>query len=372
MIELTKQEAYLFSEVLNEEVYQLWYARFLSFGTDYGRLKRVVAKVPNWLEWCKVWSAEGEKLNEMAEDALSKGHRYQAKALFHSAAGSFHIGQHIFFIDEDQKQAAQQKVRQSYCKALSLYSEQQVPIRIFIPYQNTYIPGYLRLAEKSDQPLVIFVNGMDNLKEVEGHAQGNLFQQQGFNFFTFDGPGQGEMWDEMKFDANEYHKAVSAIIDWFQGQNQYPIDTGRIAVYGFSLGGYLAPVSAAYDRRICCTAGNSGLIFIGGLEGLRKLNPVWQRGVTYMTGSGTLEEAVRKFNWDIEEAPRLDVPLLFFHAGKDEVMPNPKLHADRIMQWAKGEKTLRYYEDAYHCATNYLDEVYPEMIDWLKTKLLKN
>ena len=50
-------------------------------------------------------------------------------------------------------------------------------------------------------------------------------------------------------------------------------------------------------------------------------------------------------------------------------MPSPQIHAEKMMRWAKGEKTLKYYEDGEHCTQNYLDEVFPETINWLKKKL---
>ncbi|WP_039832279.1 alpha/beta hydrolase family protein, partial [Paenibacillus sonchi] len=147
------------------------------------------------------------------------------------------------------------------------------------------------------------------------------------------------------------------------------IDLGRIGLVGFSLGGYLAPEAAARDPRVKCTVGNSGLVYIGGIRGLKELNPIWQRGVTYITGCETLEAALPQFNYDIEDAPALRTPLLFYHAGRDEVMPAPKTHADKMMSWAKGEKTLKYMEDAEHCTMNYLDEVFPEMLDWFMREL---
>lgn len=369
MVKLSFKEKFAFNFVMGEKVYQRWYGRFLSFGVDYWRLKRVIARIENWMQWCAEWTKEGDYLYQKAEDAFSEGSGFKAKALFHEAAACYHIGQHIFFIDSRQKETSQEKARLSYKKAISLYDETYKPIRVDIPFKGTKIPGYLRMSDIPGRPLIIFVNGMDNIKEAEGHAQGTIFSQNGFNFFTFDGPGQGELWKSLKFDAREYHKAVSAIIDWFEHNQQYPIDRNRIALVGFSLGGYLAPMSAAYDHRVKCVVGNSGLIFTGGLEGLKKLNPVWQRGVTYMTGCETLEQAVDSFDWDIEDAPHLQIPLLFYHAGKDEVMPSPKMHADKIMKWCDGEKTLKYYADGEHCTQNYLDEVFPEIIDWLNKKL---
>lgn len=369
-MKLSLKERFAFRFIFNEHnVYHRWYGRFLSFGVDYGRLRRVVARVPNWLQWCQAWTHEGDHVYAQAEQALKEGNACKARVLFHEAVACYHIGQHIFFIDSRQKELSQEKARSSYQMAISLYRMEERPIAIEIPFNGVTIRGYLRASPAPNQPLIIFINGMDNIKEAEGHSFGSLFWQHGFNFFTFDGPGQGELWRTMKFEAKTYHTAVSAIIDWFERQHTYAIDSERIALVGFSLGGYLAPVAAAYDSRVKCVAGNSGLVFIGGLKGLKQLNPIWQRGVTYMTGCETLEESVGSFNFDIEDSPRLRAPLLFYHAGKDEVMPSPHMHAEKIMRWACGEKTLRFYEDGEHCTMNYLDEVFPEIIDWFKHQL---
>jgi dienelactone hydrolase len=366
MVKLTLKERFAFKFIFSEKkVYHRWYGRFLSFGIDYGRLRRVVHRIPNWLQWCSEWTKEGDMLYEMAEEALQNGYMIKARALFHESVGCYHVGQHIFFISSSEKEGTQEKARKSYKKAINLYNEEERPIPIKIKFNGVTILGYLRLSPFVNKPLIIFINGMDNIKEAEGHSQGMLFRQHGFNYFTFDGPGQGELWQHMKFDVREYHKVVSAIIDWFEEQQIYKIDISKIALVGFSLGGYLAPMCAAYDNRVKAVVGNSGLVYIGGLQGLKRLNPIWKRGVTYMTGCETLEEVNDKFDWDIEQQPSLKVPLLFYHAGKDEVMPSPKIHAEKIMTWAKGEKTLKYYEYGEHCTMNYLDEVFPEIIDWL-------
>ncbi|UCF85573.1 MAG: hypothetical protein JSV50_08065, partial [Desulfobacteraceae bacterium] len=83
---------------------------------------------------------------------------------------------------------------------------------------------------------------MDNIKEVELHYWGNLMLDAGFNTFAFDGPGQGEMWKNMKF-IPDYEKAVSTVIDWFEENDKYNINLKRIATVGFSLGGYLSPLA---------------------------------------------------------------------------------------------------------------------------------
>ena len=71
-----------------------------------------------------------------------------------------------------------------------------------------------------------------------------------------------------------------------------------------------------------------------------------------------------------EALERLDRPLLVFHSGKDRLIPHGKEHADCFMEWAAGERELRFYPDGEHICANYLDEVLPYTIDWLRKHLM--
>jgi len=370
MEKLSLKEKIVFSFIFNEKrVYQHWYTRFLICGVDLERIRRVVARITNWYEWCSEWSKEGESLETLAHDSLSKGNTYTARWLFHEAAGCFHIGEHFFYIDHRQKNEAQEKVRVNYRKAIDLYGGDKKPVRLEIPFRKTAIPGYLRIAQQRKSPLILLINGMDNLKEVENHYWGNLLSDAGFNVYTFDGPGQGEMWKNMKF-ISDYEKAVTAIIDWFNENDKYNIDLARIGAVGFSLGGYLAPRAAAFDKRICCAVGNGGPAHLRGFSNEMKANPILLKGLPYLTGTKTYKESLEQLDIDIKTAPPLDRPLLIFHSGKDRLIPNGREHADYFMEWAVGEKELKYYPDGEHICANYLDEVLPYTIDWLKNHLM--
>jgi len=333
------------------------------------RIRRVVARVSNWFEWCSEWSKEGEALERLAKEALSKGNSYTARCLLHQAAGCFHIGQHFFYIDYEQKNRSQEKVRICYRQALELCGDQKKPARIEIHFRGTLIPGYLRKAEQRNRPLIILVNGMDNLKEVENHFWGEMLANAGFNVYTFDGPGQGEMWKDMKF-ISDYESVVSAIIDWFMTNDHDCIDLTKIGVVGFSLGGYLAPRAAAFDKRIGCAVGNGGPAHVRWLANERRVNPILLKGLPYLTGAKTYKESLEHLNIDIMATPRLDRPLLVFHSGKDRLIPHGKEHADCFMEWAAGERELRFYPDGEHICANHLDEVLPYAIDWLLRHLI--
>jgi dienelactone hydrolase len=371
MEKLSIKEKFVFRFVFNEKrVYRNWYSRFLICGVDLERIRRVVARIKNWYEWCSEWSKEGELVEKLAQDELSKDNTYTARWLFHEAAGCFHVGQHFFYIDPDKKNQAQERVRVNYRKALDLYLENQKPLRIEIPFRRTAIPGYLRITDQHKRPLIILINGMDNLKEVENHYWGNLLLGAGLNVFTFDGPGQGEMWKNMKY-IPDYEKAVSAIIDWFEENNKYDIDIKRTGTLGFSLGGYLAPRSAAFDKRICCAVGNGGPAHLHDFLNERRVNLILLKGLPYLAGTKTYKESLGQLDIDIKKAPPMDRPLLIFHSGKDKLIPNGKQHGDYFMDWAVGEKELKFYPEGEHVCANYLDEVIPYTIDWLTKHLLK-
>ncbi|MFW9997427.1 MAG: alpha/beta hydrolase family protein [Candidatus Odinarchaeota archaeon] len=369
MDKLSIKEKIFYNLICNEKrVYKHWYRRYLNAGVDLDRIRRVVSRVKSWYDWCSEWSKEGELLENLAEQALAKGNTYSARTFFHGATGCYHIGQHFFYIDPDQKARAEEKLRKNYERAINLYGNTERPIKTEIPFKGTVIPGYLRLASNPEAPLIIFINGMDNLKEVELHHYGSLFNAAGFNTFAFDGPGQGEMWKQMKF-IPDYEKAVSTIIDWFENNNKHSIDLDRIGTIGWSLGGYLSPRAAAFDKRITCAIGSGGPAHNRGFSNKRKVNPILLKGIPHLVGAENYEKALELFAIDIKAAPPMDRPLLIFHSGNDRLIPNGKEHADYFMEWAAGEKELKYYPDGTHVCANYLDETDAYMIDWLKNHL---
>jgi alpha-beta hydrolase superfamily lysophospholipase len=358
--------------ILDENrVYKHWYGRFLLCGVDLDRIRRVVKRIRNFYEWCGEWSKEGREVEKLAENALSNGNTLTARRLFHEAAGCFHVGQHVNFFDVKRKTEAQERVRENYRRAIELYDEEQRPIRIEIAFRGTVIPGYLRLVRKRSRPLVILINGGDNVKEVENHYLGSLLLDAGLASFAFDGPGQGEMWKNMKM-IPDYEKAVSAIIDWFEGNREYRIDLHRIGACGMSLGGYLSPRAAAFDKRISCAVGNGGFGHLNLKTDAKKLSPLIVREILHITGFENIEEAAAELgSIDIKQAQPLDRPLLFIQGGEDKVIPNPKEQADYIMDWAVGEKELRFYPDGEHCCGNYFDEAIPYIVDWLRKHLFE-
>ncbi|TFG90657.1 MAG: alpha/beta hydrolase [Candidatus Atribacteria bacterium] len=363
-LSLKEKIAYRF--VLNEKnTYKYWYNRFLFCGVDLDRSRRVISRIKNFYHWCDEWSKEGENLENLAQEALSKENIYTAKYLFHDAAGCFFVGQLPYYIDINKKNEAQERARENYKRAIELYDEEKRPVRIEIPFRETFIPGYLRLCGQSNRPLIILINSIDSIKEIENHYLGNFLLEADFNVFAFDGPGQGEMWKNMKL-IPDYEKSISTIINWFEENNKYSIDLKKIAAYGISLGGYFSFRAAALDKRICCAVVISGPGYFTTLSELKKV----KGALLYTTGANSLKEV--KSLWSeisIKEVPQLDRPLLLIYGEEDKTIPIE--HAYYIMDWTIGEKELKSYPEGEHACINFLDEVVPYSIDWLRKHLLE-
>ena len=345
------------------------YNRFSICGVDPARTERVVKRVKNYFDWCNQWTKEGEKLEKLAGEALRDGNLYLARGLYHSAAGCYHIGSFINYYDIEEKIEAQGRARQCYQKAIALYEEQERPIRIEIPFREVEIPGYLLLTSQPDQPLIIFVNVLNNIKEVENHFYAQDFVKAGFNVFSFDGPGQGELRQHMNL-IPDYEKAIHTIIDWFEINNEFNIDIERIGVIGISFGGFFSIKAAATDPRIDCVISNGGFAYFPSLSHLKKLNIATKRSVYYMTGYHSMKEVSEYFgHLDIKICPPLSRPMLIIQGGKDRTVP-PK-HAYYFMDWATGEdKELLYIEEANHCCQDHFDLITPYTIDWFSSYLL--
>ncbi len=362
-LSLKEKIAYRF--ILNEKnTYKYWYNRFLFCGVDLERSRRVVSRIRNFYHWCDEWSKEGENLENLAQEALSAENIYTAKYLFHEAAGCFFVGQLPYYIDIRKKNKAQERARENYKRAIELYDEEKRPVRIEITFRETFIPGYLKLCSHPNRPLIILINSIDSIKEIENHYLGNLLLEAGFNVFAFDGPGQGEMWKNMKI-IPDYEKSISTIIDWFEENNKYNIDFKKIATYGISLGGYFSFRAAALDKRICCAVVIGAPGYSPGFSELKKV----KRALFYTTGANSLKEVTSLWGEiSIKEVPQLDRPLLVIYGEEDKLFPIE--HAYCLMDWAIGEKELKSYPEGKHACSNFLDEVVPYSIDWLRKHLL--
>jgi pimeloyl-ACP methyl ester carboxylesterase len=133
----------------------------------------------------------------------------------------------------------------AYEKFLTLYHHEFPNVKahhVDVPFGQGSLPAYVFKTTTQKRDTLLIHGGFDSFKE-EFIEMVEYFTEQGFDIILFEGPGQGSplLRQHMPM-APEWNEPVSALIDHF--------DLAECSLLGISLGGYLAPRAAAYDKRI--------------------------------------------------------------------------------------------------------------------------
>jgi pimeloyl-ACP methyl ester carboxylesterase len=119
--------------------------------------------------------------------------------------------------------------------------EELADIKVEIPYENSYLPGYHFKSEEKKGTVVIF-SGYDGLIE-EHYKFCSYFRDAGYEVIAFEGPGQGAALKKNKLImSHEWEKPVKAVLDHFKLED--------VTLIGISLGGYLSLRAAAFEPRV--------------------------------------------------------------------------------------------------------------------------
>ncbi len=112
-----------------------------------------------------------------------------------------------------------------------------------VPYDSGKLPAWYAPANSAAaRGTILLTGGFDCLKE-ELVPVLIYFSDAGYDVYYFEGPGQGETLIKEKIVmTHEWEKPVAAVMDYFH--------LDQVTVIGLSLGGYLAPRAAAFEKRI--------------------------------------------------------------------------------------------------------------------------
>ena len=123
------------------------------------------------------------------------------------------------------------------------------------------LPAYFIPAvgyETAVRPLLICTNGYDATMTDMFFASAVAAAARGYHCLMFDGPGQGEMLIEHGMPLRpDWETVIKAVVDF--ALTLPLVDPSRIALTGWSLGGYLAPRAASGEHRLAACIADPGL-----------------------------------------------------------------------------------------------------------------
>lgn len=213
--------------------------------------------------WYAEWNRTADFVRAAGDESLAAGHPVTAREAYYRAATYYRTAEFFLHGDPADPRIVEtwEKSRASFRDALALDA---VPYEIVaIPYENTTLPGYFYAVDDSGtpRPLLIVQTGFDGCQE-ELHAYAMEGIERGYNVLTFEGPGQGEVIriQHLPFRA-DWENVIGPFVDYAVSRSD--VDEDRIALWGISLGGYLAPRGAAYEPRIAALIADAGTYDVG-------------------------------------------------------------------------------------------------------------
>ncbi len=147
------------------------------------------------------------------------------------------------------------------------------------------IPGYFWKTHKGNctkAPTVIVGNGYDAPQEDIWHQLGREILDRGWNFVTYEGPGQPTVRRQQKLGFTpEWWNVVTPVVDYLS--RRHDVDMDNLSLVGISFGGVLAPLAASREPRLKAVMSVDGLTNFQDIV-LEQLGPFYD---TYKAGNAT-------------------------------------------------------------------------------------
>jgi pimeloyl-ACP methyl ester carboxylesterase len=203
--------------------------------------------------WYVEWTAMGRRAEKRGAESAAGGHYISAREAYLRSYAYYRAA--IAFLDpfSDTRQHDQYlKAKDCFHKAANMFTP---PIlQLEIPFEGKTLPGYLiRPADDhTRRKTLLMIGGADTFVEDLYGYIGPAAVKRGYNLVIVDLPGQGELPHKGLILRPDTEIPVKAVVDHLLDLPD--IDAAKLVMFGLSLGGYLAPRAAAYEKRIKAVA----------------------------------------------------------------------------------------------------------------------
>lgn len=374
-------------------------------GADLGEVIVTAGAIPEGDEdaWLRAWKATAQRVHALGSDSLAAGHPVSAREALLRASNYYRTAE--FYrrdapVDDPEVHDLSRRSRDTFVSAMGLFDFGFESVSI--PYEDTTLPGYLYLVDNSGipRPTIIYTSGYDSTLEESYFAIAAAALARGYNVLAVDGPGQGAALREQRLVMRpDWEAVITPVLDFALTRPE--IAPAAIALFGYSLGGYLVARAAAFDDRVAAIVLDDGIYdFHAAISNV--LPPFVRNWIDdgndaaagpvvemLMTRNTQLRWALRNGLWVMGRTSLTDLPRAFREytlAGIAEQITAAVLVLDAENdQFLKGEPqraaaamtnadvtlvTLSEAEGAgEHCHMGAMSRAHQVIFDWLETAL---
>ena len=214
--------------------------------------QRLKGKIGDNEAWGVEWEREAQRIEKMGDDAAGENHPFTAASHYLRAATYYFVGER--FVRPGPKKV---ELYQSCLRCFRRGTKVRYPNieRVDVKYEGTTLPAwFMKSPVAGKAPTVCFFDGLDSAKELSILFGGVELANRGIHTLAIDGPGQGEALRLQGIPSRfDYEVPARAAYEYLAQRPE--VDAKRMAVMGFSMGGYYAPRAAAMEPRFAaCVA----------------------------------------------------------------------------------------------------------------------
>jgi len=326
--------------------------------------------------WMEEWAREADRVAKVGDEADAAGNAITAGNQY-MRAGNYYYSAERFMPPGEEKLAMYSKALRRYQGAMArLHPDIE---RVEVPYEGTSLPAwFVKGRGLGKRPTVVLFDGMDNAKEMSVIFAGLDLAKRGINVLAIDGPGQSEPLRLRNIPSrHDYEAAGIPAYDYVTSRPD--VDPSRVAVMGYSFGGYHAPRICAFDKRYaaCVCFGAMHWNVYDFVKGHAPTDPRQTSGSTFQfrwvvgaPDNATALEWSKKFTLE-GVADKVTCPILILHGESDRVVPIE--HAHKLYESVGSKtKTLRIFTEAEGGAEHCQVDNRQLGVDFIGDWLLKN
>lgn len=222
-------------------------------GADLAEVIAICSKIRpgNEDDWVREWQKAAERAVSHARQSQAVKNDQSAYEGYLRASNYFRTAE--FFrrqnVENDEvSRFLSESSEDSFIEAMGLSSFTYESVTI--PYEGTTLPGYFVSLDGTTKPrrTIIFNGGYDSTMSEGWFAIGAAALARGYNFLAFDGPGQGAaVRKQHLYFRHDWEHVLTPVVDYALTRGD--IDANAIAIFGWSMGGYLVARGATQEHR---------------------------------------------------------------------------------------------------------------------------
>jgi len=232
-------------------------------GADLGELFAAAQKVADDDEdsWFDAWSAMALRVEGLAREYLRDGHEASAQEAFLRATNYYRASEVFLPAGDARRAEIWQRGTDTFAEVAKLSDGLVAPVEI--PFEGTTVPATWCRVDDSGarRPVLLVQSGMDGTLEDLYLKIVATALKRGHNCLAFEGPGQGRVIRVQRIPFRpDWESVVTPVVDFALRLPE--VDPERVALVGYSMGGYLAPRAAAYESRLRACVANAGVLSV--------------------------------------------------------------------------------------------------------------